>query len=59
MPVESPCTDVCAVDDGICTGCGRTVEEITSWSQLSEAEKRAVLEEIEDRAYPTTENGQQ
>lgn len=56
MPVTSPCTNVCEVEDGICLGCGRTVAEITSWRQLSDAEKEAILEKIEDREYPSPDS---
>ena len=32
-PVRSPCVSICALDDAdICTGCQRTVAEITGWS---------------------------
>ena len=34
-PVLSPCVNICALDDDdICTGCQRTVEEITRWSRM-------------------------
>ncbi|WP_309674680.1 DUF1289 domain-containing protein, partial [Pseudomonas sp.] len=33
-PVLSPCVNICALDDDdICTGCQRTVDEITRWSR--------------------------
>jgi predicted Fe-S protein YdhL (DUF1289 family) len=55
--VESPCTNVCALDDGCCVGCGRTVAEIASWQSMSEAERDEVVEAIRsgDRAYPKSE----
>ncbi|WP_347341155.1 DUF1289 domain-containing protein [Sphingomonas sp. TREG-RG-20F-R18-01] len=33
-PVESPCVSTCRIDPAaaICTGCGRTLEEIACWS---------------------------
>ncbi|WP_148709664.1 DUF1289 domain-containing protein, partial [Pseudomonas syringae group genomosp. 3] len=31
-PVRSPCVSICALDEqDICTGCQRTVSEITQW----------------------------
>ena len=50
-PVPSPCTSICRMDTatGYCEGCWRTIEEITRWSVLSDAEKRAVWIEIARR----------
>jgi predicted Fe-S protein YdhL (DUF1289 family) len=52
--VDSPCTSVCALEDGLCVGCGRTMAEITSWQAMSDDEREQVVREIRDgnRAYP-------
>jgi predicted Fe-S protein YdhL (DUF1289 family) len=40
---DSPCIGVCStLFDAVCKGCGRTAEEVQTWVQLSDAEKRAV-----------------
>ena len=46
--VPSPCIRVCWVDPrtGLCAGCLRTLDEIAFWSQLDEADKRAVWAEL-------------
>ncbi|WP_028623888.1 DUF1289 domain-containing protein [Pseudomonas sp. Ant30-3] len=50
-PVRSPCVNICALDEAdICTGCQRTVEEITRWSRMSNDERRAVLGFCHERA---------
>ncbi|GFM82175.1 DUF1289 domain-containing protein [Pseudomonas cichorii] len=50
-PVRSPCVSICALDeDDICTGCQRTVAEITGWSRMSNDERRAVLGLCHERA---------
>ena len=50
-PVGSPCVSICALDDDdICTGCQRTVDEITRWSRMDNAERRAVLGLCHERA---------
>ncbi|BCX66345.1 MULTISPECIES: DUF1289 domain-containing protein [Pseudomonas] len=50
-PVLSPCVNICALDDDdICTGCQRTVEEITRWSRMDNTERRKVLELCHERA---------
>ncbi|RMR15227.1 DUF1289 domain-containing protein [Pseudomonas syringae group genomosp. 3] len=50
-PVRSPCVSICALDEqDICTGCQRTVSEITQWSRMSNNERRAVLGLCDERA---------
>ncbi len=40
MPIASPCIRVCTLsDEDVCLGCGRTLEDITHWSKMTEAEK--------------------
>jgi len=50
--VESPCVRVCVVhpEARICTGCLRTIDEITRWSKLSPDERRAIMAALPDRA---------
>ncbi len=45
MSVASPCNKVCVMDaqSGYCRGCGRTLDEIARWSEMSDAERQAVL----------------
>lgn len=49
--VASPCINVCRMDPrtGWCEGCGRTIDEIASWSALSDGDKRTVLVRIAER----------
>ncbi|QKF51525.1 DUF1289 domain-containing protein [Pseudomonas graminis] len=50
-PVRSPCVSICALDDAdICTGCQRTVAEITGWSRMDNQQRRAVLIACDERA---------
>ncbi|WP_434608863.1 DUF1289 domain-containing protein [Pseudomonas sp. R1-7] len=50
-PVPSPCVNICALDDDdVCTGCQRTVAEITRWSRMDNDERRAVLALCHERA---------
>jgi len=50
--VESPCVRVCVVhpEARICTGCLRSIDEITRWSRLSADERRAIIAALPDRA---------
>ncbi|NJN45570.1 MAG: DUF1289 domain-containing protein [Candidatus Competibacteraceae bacterium] len=47
----SPCINVCKLDNstGLCEGCFRTLDEIAAWSGYSAAEKRQVLDRLEER----------
>lgn len=49
--ILSPCKKICAVDGqtGLCLGCGRTLNEIGQWSRLSDAQRRAVMDELDER----------
>jgi len=49
--VPSPCINVCRMDarSGLCEGCARTLDEIAGWAAMSEADKRAVWQSIDER----------
>jgi predicted Fe-S protein YdhL (DUF1289 family) len=49
--VSSPCSRVCIVDPatGLCEGCGRTLEEIARWGLMGEAERRAIMADLDQR----------
>ncbi len=46
--MESPCVKICTYDaqSGLCGGCGRTLAEITDWFSMTDAQRRAVMEEL-------------
>jgi len=49
--VASPCVRNCCLDDdNVCLGCGRSLDEIVSWSTADDAEKRATLDRSRLRA---------
>ena len=49
--IESPCVRVCILDrvQRLCIGCYRNLDEISSWSRYSNAQRREVLAQIEIR----------
>lgn len=48
--VKSPCVRTCCLDDqDICLGCGRTLDEIRRWSEMTETEKQDTLRLSEQR----------
>ena len=50
--VASPCVNICIVHPhaNICTGCFRTIDEISSWSNMSETERRGIIKELPNRS---------
>ena len=50
--VDSPCNKVCVIhpEARICTGCYRTMEEISGWMRLSPDERRGLMEDLPGRA---------
>jgi predicted Fe-S protein YdhL (DUF1289 family) len=44
--VKSPCIRRCCLINNICTGCGRTIEEIRNWKSLSEEERNKIMERL-------------
>jgi predicted Fe-S protein YdhL (DUF1289 family) len=50
--IETPCIRICTVDPDsrLCMGCRRSLHEIASWSRLSAAERRAIMDELPARA---------
>jgi uncharacterized protein len=49
--VSTPCINVCVLDplSALCIGCGRTGEEITAWTTMSETERLAVMAGLDQR----------
>ncbi len=49
--VESPCIKVCVIhpEARLCTGCLRSIDEITAWSKMSAEARRAVMTELPAR----------
>ncbi|GFE52069.1 DUF1289 domain-containing protein [Roseobacter cerasinus] len=49
--VESPCIKVCVIhpEARLCTGCLRSIDEITAWSKMSPDARRAVMAELPAR----------
>lgn len=51
MTLASPCIKVCTLDPALklCIGCGRTLDEIASWTAMSEAERSRVMTLLPER----------
>lgn len=51
MDVASPCIKLCKIDagNGLCSGCYRTLDEISLWSRASSLQKLQILQALEKR----------
>ncbi|MEX3015380.1 DUF1289 domain-containing protein [Gymnodinialimonas hymeniacidonis] len=49
--IESPCVKICVVhpEARICTGCLRSIDEITQWSRMAPEARREVMAALPDR----------
>ena len=50
--VDSPCVSICIIHPQakICTGCFRTIDEISSWSNMSDSERKRIIKELSNRS---------
>jgi predicted Fe-S protein YdhL (DUF1289 family) len=50
--IESPCIKICVVhpEARICTGCFRSIDEITGWARMSREDRRAIMDALPERA---------
>ncbi|SPJ22476.1 DUF1289 domain-containing protein [Palleronia abyssalis] len=50
-PIETPCINVCVIHPAarLCTGCLRTMDEITSWRKMTPAERSRIMAELPGR----------
>lgn len=55
--MNSPCTKVCVMDavNRYCMGCKRTLGEVARWSEMSDAERAAVMAQLPARRLEIAE----
>ena len=49
--IETPCIKVCTMDaaSGLCSGCGRTLDEIARWGSMSDAGRGEIMAVLPQR----------
>ena len=47
--IESPCINICKIDDKVCVGCGRTLEEIQRWRRFSTEQRQEIMKILPQR----------
>lgn len=46
LKVSTPCVKICKMQDEVCIGCGRTLEQISNWSSYSEEERAEIMKSL-------------
>ncbi|MGB3934552.1 MAG: DUF1289 domain-containing protein [Burkholderiales bacterium] len=56
--MDSPCIRVCVMDGDLryCLGCWRTLDEITRWGTMSEAEQADLIAQLAARRAASASN---
>jgi predicted Fe-S protein YdhL (DUF1289 family) len=49
--MQTPCIKICVLDpvSGLCSGCGRTLDEIADWANFGDAERSRIMAELPER----------
>lgn len=53
-PEDSPCVLICSMEreSGLCFGCGRSAQEIASWTLIPKEDRAVLLKELPERLPP-------
>ncbi|HAI97472.1 MAG: DUF1289 domain-containing protein [Cycloclasticus sp.] len=50
--MDSPCIRMCALnEEDVCLGCGRMLNEITSWASYSDARRASLMADCKKRLF--------
>lgn len=49
--MQSPCVKICLIDEAShqCLGCGRSLREIGGWTQMTDLERKLIMDELPGR----------
>lgn len=45
----TPCINICKVIDNKCIGCGRTLDEISKWSSMSDDQRKTIMKALKGK----------
>ena len=53
--MQTPCIQICVIDQKsqLCSGCGRTLDEIGGWSSYSDDERSRIMQQLPARLNAT------
>ena len=46
MKIESPCVNLCFLENDVCISCNRTREQISSWTKLTSEQRQEIMESL-------------
>jgi len=46
--MKSPCRKICKIVDDVCIGCNRTLYEVAAWSRLTNDQRQAIMETLDN-----------
>lgn len=54
--VQSPCVKICVIhpESRLCTGCLRSIDEIGSWSRMSNDARALIMDDLPNRSWKIT-----
>ncbi|MBD3894675.1 DUF1289 domain-containing protein [Halomonas sp. ML-15] len=52
--IESPCVSICQLKGNLCTGCGRTMDEIREWKSMKRPQKMQTVKRADQRLKKLT-----
>jgi len=44
MQISTPCINICKLENNLCVGCFRTIDEIVNWKHYTEIERIEIIE---------------
>ncbi|MEP0519120.1 MAG: DUF1289 domain-containing protein [Hyphomicrobiales bacterium] len=49
--MQSPCMKICMIDEATrqCLGCGRSLREIGGWTQMTDLERKLIMDDLPAR----------
>ncbi len=49
--LSTPCINICVIEPAtrLCLGCLRSIDEISRWGSMSEAERRRIMQDLHRR----------
>jgi hypothetical protein len=56
QPIVSPCLNVCKIENDVCIGCFRTLDEISVWSKLSTLKRNEIMKLVKKRGSQMPQN---
>lgn len=51
--MQTPCIRICLIDPNsqLCSGCGRTLDEIGNWTAYDDEERRSIIQQLPARLH--------